>query len=151
MGAQRTVTLSVRHIALAIVACWLASVVQIQVAAAAAPSAELVAHLQDTLGLDSTQVRRGLGALLVFARERLPKPQFDDLASKMPNAEQAMQSVKLQGVVTGPLDDIDAYEATLVRLGIGPSVASQFAPAVVDWLANAGFHEESDILSGVLH
>jgi hypothetical protein len=151
MGAYRSVTLTVRHVALAIVVCWLACLVPSQPASPAAPSAELVAHLQDTLGINSTQTRGGLGALLVFARERLPKPQFDALASKMPNAEQVMQNVKLQGVVTGPLDDVDDYEATLVRLGIGPSISSQFGPAVVDWLAAAGFHEESDILAGVLH
>ena len=140
-----------RHVALAIVVCWLTSLAQSQVAAAATPSAELVAHLQDTLGLSSTQARGGLGALLVFARERLPKPQFDDLASRMPNAEQAMQNVKLQGVVTGPLDDLDEYEAALVRLGIAPATASQFAPAVVDWLGVAGFPQERDILAGALH
>lgn len=148
MSADRTVS---PYLAFAIALCSLAFLAQSHAISAAAPAAELVAHLEQQLGLSERQVRGALGALLVFARERLPQPQFDELASRMPNADQIMQAVKLQGVVTRPLDDLDDYEETLSSLGIGRPLAEQFAPAVVDWLGAAGYSKERDMLAGVLH
>ena len=91
---------------------------------AAAPGQSIVPLLQERLGMTEAQVRGGLGALLVFARERLTKQDFDDLAETIPNADRIMQEIKLRGVVNGPLDDKDDYEAA--RLAIrpgGPRVA----------------------------
>lgn len=117
---------------------------------AAQAGQSIIPELQERLGLSESQVRGALGALLVFVRDRLPKPQFDELANRIPNAERIMQDVKLQGIVTGPLDDIDDYEASLASLGIGHPLASQFAPAVVESLGAAGFYRERDMLSRVL-
>ncbi len=50
--------------------------------------------------LNHVQARGALGALLVYAREQLPKPQFDQLATRFPNAEILMENVKAQGIVT---------------------------------------------------
>jgi hypothetical protein len=47
------------------------------------------------------------------------KTEFDELAQRIPNAESLMQEVKLRGIVTGPLDDIDDYDAALSSLGMG--------------------------------
>ena len=119
-------------------------------ARAATPGQNAVAHLENQFGLNDRQARGALGALLVFAREKLPKPQFDQLATRIPNAEVAMAAVKQQGVVTRPLDDIGEYEQSLASLGIGQTVASQIAPAVVQFLGEAGFSEEQAILAGIL-
>jgi hypothetical protein len=117
---------------------------------AAAPGQSILQLLQDRLGLSETQVRGGLGALLVFIRERLTKQDFDDLAETIPNANRIMQDVKLRGVVTGPLDDMADYEKTLSNLGIGQPLASQFAPAVVQALGETGHTRERDILARVI-
>jgi hypothetical protein len=117
---------------------------------AAAPGQTIIPILQERLGLSETQVRGALGALLVFVRERLPKPEFDDLAETIPNADRIMQDVKLRGIVTGPLDDRDDYEAALSNLGIGQPLAGQFAPAVLDSLAATGHSRERDILARVI-
>jgi hypothetical protein len=111
----------------------------------------LVPALQERFGLSEHQVRGALGALLVFSRERLAKPEFDDLSERIPNAERIMQDVKQSGIVTKPIDNVGEYESVLVRLGIAPSVAAQFAPAVVDLLGAAGYGHEQDILWGLLH
>jgi hypothetical protein len=140
-----------RLFAFAMVLCWLVFLAQSRAMSAAPPASELIAHLEHQLGLTDRQVRGALGTLLVFARARLPQPEFDELARRMPNADQIMQAVKLQGVVTRPLDDLDDYEESLANLGISKSVAAQFGPAVVDWLGSAGFHKERDMLAGVLH
>ena len=117
---------------------------------AAQAGQSIMPQLQERFGLSEPQVRGALGALLVFVRERLPKPQFDELANRIPNAERIMQDVKQQGIVTRPLDDIDDYEASLASLGIGQPLASQFAPAVVELLGAAGFYRERDTLANAL-
>ena len=117
---------------------------------AATPGQNAVAYLQNRFGLNDAQARGAIGALLVFAREQLPQPEFNQLATRIPNAETIMQAVKLQGVVTKPLDDLSDYEESLASLGIGQPLASQIAPAVVQFLGEAGFDEEQAILSGIL-
>ena len=117
---------------------------------AAQPGRTIIPELQERFGLSEGQVRGALGALLVFAREQLPKPQFDDLASRIPNADRIMQEVKLRGIVTRPLDDVEDYEDSLAQLGMGQPLASQFAPAVVEYLGAAGFVQERDILMQIL-
>ena len=135
----------------AVLACLLASLTLHEHTLAATPGQTIVPHLQERFGLSEPQVRGALGALLVFVREELPKPDFDDLAERIPNADQIMQDVKLRGIVTKPLDDIDEYEEALSSLGIGQPLASQFAPAVVEYLGAAGYTRERDILARVVH
>jgi hypothetical protein len=135
---------------LAALACLLAFLASHEHALGAQPGLSIIPHLEDRFGLTEPQVRGALGALLVFVREQLPKPDFDDLAESIPNAEQIMQDVKLRGIVTKPLDDIDDYEEALSSLGIGQPLAAQFAPAVVEYLGAAGHDRERDILARVL-
>jgi hypothetical protein len=116
----------------------------------AGPRPDLVDYLQERFGLSERKVKGALGALLVFARERLSRDDFDVLSRRVPNAERIEQQVKLQGVVTGPLDDVGEYEATLSNLGIGQPLASQFAPAVLDYLSAVGHVPERDILARAL-
>jgi len=115
-------------------------------ATAASPGQSIIPVLQEQFGLSERQVRGALGALLIFVREELPKQEFDDLARTIPNAERIMAEVKLQGVVTRPLDDLGDYEAALSSLGIGQPLASRFAPAVVQFLGASGHTRERDIL-----
>lgn len=116
----------------------------------APPPGTVVTYLERRFGLGDRQVRGALGALLVFANQKLQKSDFDDLAQRIPNAQQIMQTVKLQGVVNGPLDNVDEYEKTLSNVGIGQPLASQIAPAVLEYLGAAGYSHERDILAGIL-
>lgn len=120
-------------------------------AIAALPGQSIIPVLQEQLGLSEQQVRGALGALLVFVRDDLPKPEFDVLARTIPNAERIMQETKSRGIVTGPLDNISEFETALSNIGIGQPLASQFAPAVVQSLANAGYLRERDILVNALN
>ena len=115
------------------------------------PGATIVADLQQRLGLSEGQVRGALGALLVYARERLPKTDFDDLAQDIPNADRIMQDVKQSGIVTKPLDRMEDYEKALSNHGIGQPLASQFAPAVIDALGAAGLQRERDMLARAIN
>jgi hypothetical protein len=118
---------------------------------AAQPGPSILPVLQERFGLSEQQVRDAVGALLVFTREQLPKPEFDELARTIPNADLIMQEVKLRGIVTKPLDDIDDYEAALSNTGIPPAHAAEFAPAVVEALGATGHERERDILARALN
>jgi hypothetical protein len=148
---MRTAGSMLRCSKVAVLACLLACLTPYESALAAQPGRSIMPQLQEQFGLSEPQVRGALGALLVFARDRLPKPEFDELAESIPNAEHIMQEVKQRGIVTGPLDDIDDYEASLSSLGMGQPLASQFAPAVLKYLGDAGHHHERDILARVLN
>ena len=119
-------------------------------AIAADPGRSIVPQLQERFGLSEAQVRGALGALLVFVRERLPKPEFDEVSKSIPNANYIMHEAHQRGIVTAPLDDIGEYQDSLASLGIGQPLASQFAPAVVEYLGAAGFHRERRLLARVL-
>jgi hypothetical protein len=116
-----------------------------------APAGSMVTYLEQRFGLGERQVRGALGALLVFANQKLSQSDFDDLAQRVPNAQYIMQTVKQQGVVNGPLDSVDEYEKTLSNVGIGQPLASQIAPAVLEYLGAAGYSRERDILAEILH
>jgi hypothetical protein len=120
-------------------------------AAAAAPEPGIVAYLQKRLDLNETQVRGALGALLVYARDRLPEPEFAALTTRVPNADNMMEDVKLKGIVTRPLDDVDAYEQALATLEIPQPVAAKLVQGVLDYLDESGYAEEHDILYKVIH
>jgi hypothetical protein len=121
-----------------------------QQVAAADPGRDLIPQLQERFGLSEAQVRGSLGALLVYVRERLPKTQFDEILKSIPNADYIMHEVRVRGIVTMPLDDIEEYQAAIAKLGIGQPLASQFAPAVLELLGAAGFHLERNMLARVL-
>ena len=122
-----------------------------QHATAADPGRSIIPQLQERFGLSEAQVRGALGALLVFVRERLPKKQFDEVSKSIPNADHIMREAHQRGIVTGPLDDIGEYEDSLASLGIGQPLASQFAPAVVEYLGAAGFRLERSTLVSVMN
>jgi len=135
----------------AVLACLIAFVAPHEDTSAAQSPRSIIPQLQEQFGLNEGQVRGGLGALLVFAREGLTKVDFDALAQRIPNAEAAMQEVKMRGVVTGPIDDLDEYEEVLTKLGMAQQTAAQFAPAVLQYLAAAGYERERDMLARVLN
>jgi hypothetical protein len=120
-------------------------------AAAAEPGPSVIPQLQERFGLSEAQVRGSLGALLIFVRERVPKPEFDRVSKSIPNADRIMRETRLNGIVNGPLDNIGDYQASLASLGIGQPLASQIAPAVVECLGTAGFQQERSILLRVIN
>jgi hypothetical protein len=56
----------------------------------------------------------------------------------------------LRGIVNGPLDDLDDFEAALSNIGIGQPLASQFVPAVLQALRETGHSRERDTLARVV-
>lgn len=146
---MRALRAGLHRLALLAIACLLASHA-FHTPAAQPPGQRIIPELRARFGLSDMQVRGALGALLVYVRDRLPAPEFNQLAQSIPDAEQIMQEVKLQGIVTRPLDDLEEYQQALSSLRITQSVASQFPQAVVEALGAAGYVRERDILARVL-
>lgn len=137
------------HMVLVIAIASILALLTLQARAQAEVGKAIVSYVQERLGLSEYQVQGGLGVLLAFARERLPKTQYNQLSRRMPNAEVMLEQTHLRGIVTGPLDDEDEYEAVLRRLGIAEPAAAQFASVVQEYLGTAGYYEERDALSRV--
>jgi hypothetical protein len=149
ISVRRTQSWRVRLVSV-IVNVLLACLILDSNAIVAQASGNLVVYLEQRLGLSEPQARGALGALLVYAQQRLPKTDFDSLAARVPNADSIMQQVKLRGIVTGPLDDMDHYEKALASLGIGQPLASRIGPAVLEYLGATGHDLERDILAGIM-
>lgn len=143
-------TLQLRRSYIAVLACAFAVCAGNDDALAQQIRQDMVEQLQQRFGLREQQVRGALGALLLYVREQLPKPQFDEFAQAIPDAYHIMDEVKSRGVVTRPLDDIEDYETSLASLGIAQALAAQFAPAVVELLGAAGRVNERDTLARLL-
>jgi Protein of unknown function VcgC/VcgE (DUF2780) len=111
---------------------------------------DIIEYVEQRFGLNDGQARGALGALLVFARDRLTPQDYRVLARNVPNAQRIVQDIKLHGIVTRPLSDLHDYETSLESVGIGQPLASQIAPAVLEYLGASGQEEERDILARVL-
>lgn len=141
--------MSIRHTLVVLSVLW--TIAAPNASSAAQPGRHLLPVLQERFALSEGQVRDALGALLVFTRERLPKPEFDELARTISNADLVMQQVVQRGIVTKPIDDIDEYEDVLGNAGISAADAAEFAPAVLDALHATGHDRERDILARALN
>lgn len=145
-----TFRLPIRRAYIALLTCALAIFAGNELTFAQQARQGMIEQLQQRFALREPQVRGALGALLLFAREQLPKPEFDDFAQSIPDAYHIIDEVKARGVVTRPLDDIEDYETSLASLGIAQPIAEQFAPAVLELLGAAGRTYERDILARLL-
>jgi hypothetical protein len=143
-------TLQLRRSYFVLLACAFAVCAGNEYALAQQIRQDMIEQLQQRFGLREPQVRGALGALLLYVREQLPKPEFDDFARAIPDAYHIMDEVKARGVVTRPLDDIEDYETSLASLGMAQPIAAQFAPAVLELLGAAGRVYERDILARLL-
>jgi hypothetical protein len=110
----------------------------------------LVTYLEQQLGLDDQQARGALDVMLVFAKERLTQSDFELLVTRVPNVQRVILRVRLEGIVTHPLTDVDDYESTLANLGIAQPLASHIPAAVLEYLGDAGLYTERDILASIL-
>jgi len=147
---MRTLQLRSRRACIALLTCAFAVLAGNGYAYAQQLRQGMIEQLQQRFGLRELQVRGALGALLLYVREQIPKPEFDEFAQSIPDAYQIIGDVQARGVVTRPLDTVEEYEESLASLGIAQPIAAQFAPAVLELLGAAGRTHERDILARLL-
>jgi len=111
----------------------------------------IIAALESELGVTEGQAKKGLGALLTLAQERLLPQDFDTLLKVMPYADEYIQMARMQGVVVAPLEDGESLRPIFARLGIDEAAAAEFAPTVLSVLQNdEGLAEAHDLLAEAL-
>ena len=147
MKASSRSSCAMKFIALAGFVAILAVQLPAQAQSQSQSAKQILPFMEERLGLSEYQVRGGIGVLLTFAQERLPKSQFDQLAKRLPSIDVLLEETHLRGIVSTPMDDKDDYEAVLAKLGIPTAKASQFASVVQEYLGTVGLYEERDTLS----
>lgn len=110
----------------------------------------LLGVLKSQLGVTENQAKGGVGSYLLLAQEKLAKGDFDQVAALVPGASKYMESAKKLGAVTGPLNNLAGLNGALSKLGMKSETASQFAPAVTNYLGTAGGDGVKQMLAGIL-
>ena len=114
-----------------------------------ASSTGLTSTLVNRLGVTETQAAGGVGSMLAFAQQHLAAGDFDLIAKAIPGSEQYLSIAKqlLGGV---PVSDKAGLQSAFSKLGMSPSMLSQFAPIVTDYVGKAGGQQAGNLLAGVL-
>jgi hypothetical protein len=110
----------------------------------------LIGGLTKSLGVTENQAMGGTGSILTLAQEKLAKGEFDQIAKVVPGASKYLDMAKSLGAVTGPLGNMSGLNSALTRLGISPTTAAKFVPAVTDFVGKAGGPQVANLLTGAL-
>lgn len=110
----------------------------------------LMKLLTSQLDVTEAQATGGVGSYLTLAQEKLPKGDFDKIASYIPGASKYMESAKSLGAVSGPLKNLAGLNAALGKLGMKPETVSKFAPTVTDYIGKVGGDSVKQMLVGVM-
>ncbi|USD65563.1 DUF2780 domain-containing protein [Vibrio sp. SCSIO 43136] len=95
----------------------------------------LVSLLTDNLGVSSTQAAGGAGALLSLASSQLGSSQQSELTSLIPGMDSLNSSVPGLSSLTSNMDGVNKVFSSL---GLDPSLVSQFAPVILQYLTSQG-------------
>ena len=113
------------------------------------PGRSIIPQLQEKIGFSEWQVRGSLGACSSSFVSGFRRCNSTSREKDFRTPTTSCARLTLRGIVTRPLDDVRSSEASLASLGIGQPLASEFAPAVVEYLEAAGFQRESSQLARV--
>ncbi|WP_261816543.1 DUF2780 domain-containing protein [Vibrio gallicus] len=90
--------------------------------------------LTEQLDVTPTQAAGGAGALLSLAQSQLSNGQSSELGSLIPGLNSFTSSTGLASMIT----NMDSVKSTFEKLGIDPSLVSQFAPVIMQYLTSQG-------------
>lgn len=99
--------------------------------------------LTSQLPVTSEQATAGGGALLAFAQSQLSSANSNELESLVPGLSQLNDASGL----FSQLESIEAVRGVFEKVGLDPSMISQFAPVILGYLGDQG---ASDSLLGSL-
>ena len=110
----------------------------------------LMGMLTSTLGVTQNQAEGGVGSILKLAQEKLVKGDFDQIAALIPGAPKYLDKAKKLGAYAGSIGNLAGLNGALGKLGISPSTAAKFIPAVTDFVGKAGGSDLGAKLAGAL-
>ncbi|OLQ85394.1 hypothetical protein BIY22_14675 [Vibrio panuliri] len=102
-----------------------------------ASSSPLTALLSDQLPISGEQATAGAGALLSLAGNQLPAEYSNELTSMIPGMSQLSGAQDL----LGGIENLDAVKSAFNQVGLDPSMISQFAPLILQYLGDGGASE----------
>ncbi|MFA0441534.1 hypothetical protein BCU70_11550 [Vibrio sp. 10N.286.49.C2] len=97
----------------------------------------VVGDLVDNLSITPEQATTGAGALLSLAQNSLGSGQASELSSLIPG----MSSLSSSGLLTS-VENMESVKNIFASVGLDPSMISQFAPVVLDYLGTQGASSE---------
>nr|WP_112481259.1 DUF2780 domain-containing protein [Vibrio variabilis] len=98
-----------------------------------AKDSPVVNDLASNLSISPEQATTGVGALLSLAQSSLGSDQQSELNSLIPG----MDSLTSSGLLSS-IQDMDSVKSAFSSVGLDPSMISQFAPVVLDYLGSQG-------------
>lgn len=90
-------------------------------------------NLVNDLSVSPEQATTGVGALLSLAQSSLGSEQQSELSSLIPG----MDSLTSSGLLSS-IQNMDSVKSAFSSVGLDPSMISQFAPVVLDYLSSQG-------------
>jgi len=129
---------------------------------AAASGLGLTDLLMNNLGVTKPQAEGGSGALFKLAKERLSKPEFQQVAKTVPNADALIKAAPKTGASKsgfGKITSLLGGSATSVggmaglagsfsKLGLGSGMIGKFTPIILDYVQNKGGTGVMNLLKG---
>ncbi len=98
-----------------------------------AKDSPVVNDLVNDLSVSPEQATTGVGALLSLAQSSLGSEQKSELSSLIPG----MDSLTSSGLLSS-IQDMESVKSAFSSVGLDPSMISQFAPVVLDYLGSQG-------------
>ncbi|GAL37800.1 hypothetical protein JCM19240_6716 [Vibrio maritimus] len=98
-----------------------------------AKDSPVVNDLVNDLSISPEQATTGVGALLSLAQSSLGSEQQSELSSLIPG----MDSLTNSGLLSS-IQNMESVKSAFSSVGLDPSMISQFAPVVLDYLGSQG-------------
>ena len=143
MSMRRSGTL-LHLLGTAALACLLACVALNEQAHAADSARSIIAKLQDQFGLNESQVRRALGVLLVFARERLPQGGIRSVGTTHPKCRASDARSEDTRNCYWSSRQSRRVRSLAVECRNGTATGRSICTAVLEYLAAVGYGRERD-------
>ena len=102
-----------------------------------AESSPLTDLITSQLPVSTEQAAGGTGVLLALAQSQLADQNSSELKSLIPG----MSSLDGAQSLFGNIESLSAVQSTFNKLGLDPSMISQFAPVILGYLGDQGANE----------
>ncbi|MDA0149511.1 DUF2780 domain-containing protein [Vibrio sp. LaRot3] len=93
--------------------------------------------LTDQLSISGDQATAGSGALLALAGNQLSPEYSNELQSLIPGMSELSSAQNL----LGGIENLGAVQSAFSKVGLDPSMISQFAPLILQYLGDGGASE----------
>ena len=109
-----------------------------------------IGKLAGDLGMTTEQAQAGTGAVLKLAQARLEVADFDKIAAVVPRGNEYMALAGRLGAFQGAVPTAGGLSSAFGKIGITPSQASKFVPALTDYVSSAAGPDVGMLLSNAL-